>query len=293
LLDRIGIRWRQIVPHGIIKPAMKGLPPTGRRNVRRATAPRARPAAQKGASVQIPAEGKPRHVTFALRAKGTLPEIITEADLETLNSGLRFLFARLREARRQFESEGDDGRAGAFTALAATWMFITLFKEPFAEDLQVPVLHLQQALALLQENVVLPILKPTRKSGSAVSSYVRTAVKGCAAGTVQRLLETGMSPGEAHQAVSKVLTDVGIRPERSGGKTTRTTVRHWCDEVASDVGRQGMAAVKYDTMFTRSEREKFLLLPNDSAKRYYALEKLAAYVQALLPGQTNPSNPPI
>src|SRR5262249_21866420 len=91
------------------------------------------------------------HVKFADRNKGTLPESITEVDLETLNTALRFLFARLREARRQFESEGDDGRAGAFTALAATWMFITLFKEPFAEDLQVPVLHLQQALALLEK----------------------------------------------------------------------------------------------------------------------------------------------
>jgi hypothetical protein len=273
----------------MIVAAMKARP-AGPRGNRRTAASRVRFAAS---AMNLSQDQYP-HVKFADRNKGTLPESITEVDLETLNTALRFLFARLREARRQFESEGDDGRAGAFTALAATWMFITLFKEPFAEDLQVPVLHLQQALALLEKNVVLPILKPTRKSGSAVSSYVRAAVKGCAAGTVQRLLETGMSPSEAHQAVSKVvLTDVGIRPERRDGKTTRTTVRHWCDDVASDVGRHGMAAVKYDTMFTHSEREKFLLLPNDHAKRYYALEKLAAYVQALLPNQANPSIPPI
>src|SRR5262245_32478144 len=268
-VDSCDALWRWMAVIVTIGDAMKARPPGPRGNRRTA------------ASYS--------HVKFADQNKGTLPESITEVDLEMLNTALRFLFARLREARRQFECEEDDGRAAAFTALAATWMFITLFKEPFAEDLQVPVLHLQQALALLEKNVVLPILKPTRKSGSAVSSYVRAAVKGCAAGTVQRLLETGMSPGEAHQAVSKVLTDVGIRPERGGGKTTRTTVRHWCDDVASDVGRHGMAAVKYDTMFTHSEREKFLLLPHDPAKRYYALEKLAAYVQALLPNQKNPS----
>jgi hypothetical protein len=45
-----------------------------------------------------------------------------------------------REARRLFDQEGDNGRTGAFTALAAAWMFIVLFKEPLAESLQVPTM---------------------------------------------------------------------------------------------------------------------------------------------------------
>src|SRR5262245_18481059 len=141
---------------GIIGVVMKA--PSARRRGNRRTV-----AGRKTASAT-----KPSHVEFECQNRASLPEVINEANLRTLNEGLRFLFARLREARRQFESEGDDGRLGAFTALAATWMFINLFKEPFAEDLQVPILHLQQALALLENNVVLPIFKKTtQKRGSA------------------------------------------------------------------------------------------------------------------------------
>jgi hypothetical protein len=236
---------------------------------------------------------KPSHVEFECQNRASLPEVITEDDLRILNEGLRHLFDRLREAGRQFDSEGDDGRQGAFTALAATWRFISLFKEPFAECLQVPILHSQQAVASLENNVVLPILKPVPKDGRAVSSYSRAAVRGCAVGTVQRLLDNGMSLGEAHQAVAQVLDHLGIRPERGGGKITGTTVRHWCGDVAEDVGRHGMAAFKYDTMFTRSEREKLSALPNDEAKLCYVLDRLAAYVEALLPGQENPPKTPI
>ena len=59
----------------------------------------------------------PPHLEFLLQSQGTLPEFITEADLETLNSGLRFLFAHLRNARQQFENEGDGGRLAAVAAL--------------------------------------------------------------------------------------------------------------------------------------------------------------------------------
>jgi hypothetical protein len=40
------------------------------------------------------------------------PETIAEADLNTLNSGLGFLFGRLREAQAEFHEEGDNGRRG-------------------------------------------------------------------------------------------------------------------------------------------------------------------------------------
>jgi hypothetical protein len=95
------------------------------------------------------------------RHKGTLPGIIGEAELETLNAGLNLLFARLREARRR--EEGDAGRPGAFTALGALFQFIVLFKQPHAETLYVPVLKLLDALAALDNNAVEPIIKPTRR----------------------------------------------------------------------------------------------------------------------------------
>ena len=83
---------------------------------------------------------------------GTLPETIGEADLEKLNLALGFLFSQLREARAQFEQKGDNGRLGACNALGALWQFITLFRAPYAQSLQVPILRLQDALASLEQN---------------------------------------------------------------------------------------------------------------------------------------------
>src|SRR5262249_62434863 len=66
---------------------------------------------------------------FWKQENNTLPETIGKANLSTLNSALGFLFNRLREARKQFEQEVDNGRQGACTALSAFWQFITLFEK--------------------------------------------------------------------------------------------------------------------------------------------------------------------
>src|SRR5262249_25366723 len=129
----------------------------------------------------------PPYLQFLNQAEGTLPEVINETNLETLNRGLSFLFALLRDARSRFEQEGDGGRSGAFTALGAIWMFIALFQKPYAEGLQVPILRLQDALASLDENRVLPILKPAPRAGRSKSSQAYLALKGHAVGTVERL----------------------------------------------------------------------------------------------------------
>ena len=239
-------------------------------------------------------QDQPAHVEFALRSRGTLPEIITEANLETLNSGLRFLFARLREARQQFESEGDGGRKGALTALAATWMFIVLFEGPRSQSLQVPILCLQDALACLEKGLVLPMVKPAPRCGRAPSSDARAALRGCAAGTVQRLLQTGLKSQDANLAVANKLSQLGIRPERGSGEITDRTVRTWCEEVASDVGRHGTAAEVYESMFTSAEVDRFSALPVDQA-RSHALNSFADFVQAIFPllVENKPVNPPI
>ena len=51
------------------------------------------------------------------------------------------------------------------------------------------------------------------------------------------------------------LVKLGVRRERGPGPITARTVRHWCDEVAADVRRHGVAAIVYDDMFTDDERQ--------------------------------------
>src|SRR5262245_45382244 len=76
---------------------------------------------------------------FLDQNKGTLPEQITAADLEKLNVGLGFFFSYLRGASEVFYQSEDGGRHGAIIALAAAWRFIALFKQPFAENLFLPI----------------------------------------------------------------------------------------------------------------------------------------------------------
>jgi hypothetical protein len=100
----------------------------------------------------------------------------------------------------------------------------------------------------------------------------------------------------AFRAVANALAKQGIRAERGSGAVTATTVRHWCDEVASDVGRRGTAAMMYDSMFTDIENNRFSELPPDQAQ-LYALGSLGAWVQEMIcptgSRRKNPVNPPI
>jgi hypothetical protein len=260
---------------------MKAPSRTGRR-VRRPSDNKKHVAAPTPVPTGNNSHEQPPFLNFLTQTQASLPEIIGETDLATLNSGLRFLFARLREARRQFELERDNGRSGAFEALAAIWMFIVLFEKPRSENLQVPILHLQEALAMLDKNRVLPILKPIPRSGRAGSSYAHATLKGYAAGTVDLLVRTGIKHSEAHRAVAKTLTELGVRPERGSGDVTATTVRNWCNEVSSDVGRRGAAALMYDSMFTEKERGRFSAFSQKNA-RDFALRKFDAWVRALFP----------
>jgi hypothetical protein len=218
---------------------------------------------------------------FLSRCSGSLAETITESDLETLNEGLAFLFAWMREARRLYDKEADDGRAAAFVAIGAMGQFIMLFKSPLAELLHVPILILQDALVALEQNNVLPILKPVPRPGRAPSSHAHATLKGHVAGTVRRLVETGLSRGDAHKAVAKQLKQLGIRPERGSGGVTATTVRNWCDEVSADVGRRGTAAMMHDSIFTQLEPQRFFTMPKDQARRH-ALAELTQWVQWVL-----------
>ncbi|MGA7455107.1 MAG: hypothetical protein WBW73_28980 [Rhodoplanes sp.] len=123
-----------------------------------------------------------------------------------------------------------------------------------------------QALAALEQNNVLPILKPVPRRGRAPSSHGHAALKGHVAATVKRLTQTGMELKEAHRKVANELKKLGVRPGRGSGQVTANTVRNWCDEVASDVGRHGTAALMCGEMFTDEEQKRFSALSQRSGK---------------------------
>jgi hypothetical protein len=231
---------------------------------------------------------------FVNQHAGSLPEAVAENDLDTLNLGLHCLFADLRGAQKLYREKGDNGRAGASAALGACWRFVMLFKGPLGEGLHVPILNLHASLQALDHGLVEPIFRPIPCSGRAPSSDARAALRGCAASTVQRLLQTGLKSRDANLTVANKLSQLGIRPERGSGEITDRTVRTWCEEVASDVGRHGTAAKVYESMFTSAEVDRFSALPVDQA-RSHAISSLAGFVQAIFPEavENKPAIPPI
>ena len=222
------------------------------------------------------------HLDFLKRHRGSLPEKITESDLKTLNLGLSFLFAWLRVAGQQYDDEADGGRAAAFTTTGGMSQFIELFRSGVAEHLNVPILKLLDALAALEENNVLPILKPVKRRGRAVASHAYRSLKGHVAGTVMRLIKLELDPEQARELVAKELIKLGVRPERGKGDITANTVRHWCDEVASDVGRRGAAAIMYDMIFSEDENKRFHARSPADAQAF-AFASLLRYVELIFP----------
>jgi len=240
-------------------------------------------AAEKGTQSNVAHDEARPHLDFLNRFRGSLPETITESDLETLNLGLRFLFAWLRKARQQHDKAAEGERDGAFAALGALSQFIMLFDAPLTELLHKPFLQLQNALAALDQNNVLPILKPVSRPGGTASSQAHLALQGHAAGTVMRLRTLDhFDPRLACTLVAKELAKLGVPSQRGTKAITANTIRHWCDNVASDVGRHGTAAMMFDSMFTAKENEKFQALPSAKAQSF-ALASLRQYVREMFP----------
>src|SRR5262249_31627535 len=150
----------------------------------------------------------------------------------------------------------------------------------------------QEGLTLLEQNVVLDMLKPVRRRGRGPSSHAYSALKGRAAATVRRLVESGLPPTEARRAVSKHLNLLKVRSERGSGKITADTVRHWCDEVSSDVGKDTAGSFVYDSLFVESENARFSTLAPERV-RSVALSDLSNWVLNIRPDGQNPVNPPI
>jgi hypothetical protein len=107
---------------------------------------------------------------FLDRNSGALPEEITAADLQTLNAGLGFFFSRLRLAAGLFHQSSEESRHAAIVAVDAAWRLIALFRQPYAENLHVPMLHLRDALGMLDEGTVAPMLDIRPRCGRGGAS---------------------------------------------------------------------------------------------------------------------------
>jgi hypothetical protein len=222
-------------------------------------------------------------IDFIDQVTGTLPETISERDLETLNAGLRFLFADLRAAYEMYQRHEGHDRDGVVKALAAFWRFVAMFAQPLSDNLHVPIVRLQDALQALDDNHVEPMLQPVSHRGRAKLPEAYAALRGQVAGAVMRLMQASVPQLQACAEVAEVLAVHGVRPQRGGQRITATTVRHWCDDVSGDVGRDGVAATVFDSMFTEKERERFADLPSRKKQRSFALESLARFLRAVFP----------
>jgi hypothetical protein len=227
------------------------------------------------------ANPKPLHTQFFDQYEGRLPDVIDEHTLGTLNTALAFVFALLREARRQFDEEGDAGRFAAFTALGALWRFAALFQKPYAEGLHVPIVALMNALQALDGNFVLPIVRPSPGPGRPPSDQVHLALKGHSAAAVRRLVDSGLDRKRAHEAVAKALRKAGARTQRGTGALTSTTVRNWCREV-DKAEQESTSAAIYDETLTDGTEKQFSRLLSDGNRlgaRHAALTALSRWVQ--------------
>ena len=223
------------------------------------------------------------YVEFFTRRKGTLPEEITSSELQILNEALSSLFAALRESRPLYEkAEVEDRRRAICVALAFYCRFIQLFKKPLEEGLDVPILHLIDALAGLNDNLVSsPILQPIPKpkGGRSKSSDVHNALKGLVAATVIFLCENGFRAPDAHKLVVQWLNKLGVRSVRGSGDITAKTVRYWCAEV-SKLGKTSTAtaAIMRNKMLAEPERKRLAAAAKNATPKYAARNRLISWV---------------
>jgi hypothetical protein len=178
---------------------------------------------------------------WSIAAEG-LPEFVAAQDVPRLNIALQYLWAELRQAQSEF-TDGNQ-QDGVYVSLCAVIAFLSLFGPVRREGLFAPFAALESALWALDEGVVEPILKPPRraKTGRARSSVPYQELKGAAAYVVRRLGDFGHARSEALKVVAADLQRIGVKPDRGSGKITSRTVRGWCEEVATDIGRHRTAA---------------------------------------------------
>jgi hypothetical protein len=150
--------------------------------------------------------------------------------------------------------------------------------------LQAPIAALLDALRGLDDGRIAPLLRPNRASGRPRLGAIAEGVRGSAAFTVRRLIETGLRPQEARELVAKELASAGIEATRGRfPKLTERTIRGWVQAIDADVGRTGEGAQTYDGFcesiprleerFTVADARKgYLLMMVDAAKTLRAAD---------------------
>jgi hypothetical protein len=223
-------------------------------------------------------------VEFFNRRKDSLPEVITSSELQILNSALSSLFAALREIRPLYqEAEIKERRLAICVALSFYCRFIQLFRKPLEEELDVPILHLNDALRGLNDGRETPILQPIPKpkGGRSESSDVHNALKGIVAATAVYLCENGFKTPDARKALAQWLNKLGVRSERGSGDITAKTVRYWCAEVSSlDKTSTATAAIMFNKMLAEPERERLAAAAKKVTPEGAARNRLIWWVNA-------------
>jgi len=216
-----------------------------------------------------------------------LPEAITEGDVPTLNIALRHLWVELREAQSEFAT--GNHLDGAYLALLAVSAFLSRFGPVRQEGLSTPLAALESALWVLDEGVVEPILKPTRRarSGRARSSVHHQELKGAAVYVVHRLHRLGLEQKKARAIVAAELRRIGVKPDRGSGEITGRTIRGWCEEVAADVGRHGVAAQRSHALLSHPGNKALEKMPREAAKSVLQ-SRLRFFVTAIGGKPANP-----
>src|SRR5262249_39284553 len=115
------------------------------------------------------------------------------------------------------------------------------------DGLLTPLSRLLDALWALDNNNVLPLLRPTPGKGPPPADNCYNSMKGSAVFTVMRLIALGTTAPEARKAVANTLRKVGVKRLRTGAnggtrELTERTIRGWQEEVSADVGVRKWAA---------------------------------------------------
>jgi hypothetical protein len=197
-----------------------------------------------------------------------LPDSVAMGDLPRLNIAFRHLWAELREAQSEF-ADGNHLN-GAYLTLVAVYAFLSLFGPVRQEGLSVPLAALENALWVLDEGVVQPILKPTQRArrGRARSSVLHQELKGAAVYVAHRLNSLGLEQKEVLAIVAAELRSIGVKPDRGSGEITARTIRGWCEEVAADVGRHGTAARRCSELRSHPENKALENMSREAAKSW-------------------------
>ena len=241
----------------------------GERHYRRCHDGTKRPAAPPG--IFAP---EPRH------APGSSPGPFSDVD-----PGFRFLFAHLRDARQQFENEGDGGRLAAVTALGGLWQFIVHSKSRSRIACKSP------------SSTSRPHSQPSKKTSCFryTSRFLAVVApfRSCACGNdwtrgrhgATAFANRSYTRQSRTRAVAAHLTKLGVKTGR-GGRVTANTVRHWCDEVAID--GHGLAAQLCHSILSEIEDSDFATSSRGEAQ-IRVLDKLSAWVWGIIPASPKPS----